>query len=267
MRSSFTLYLAIYGVQNRSFICSNWKLNMPSKCSQDMGVLSLFPHLIDGMEALHLVLCHHQCVCAKSLQSCLTVQPYGLYSPPGSSVHGILQSRILERVAMPSSRGSSQPRDWTCILTSPALAGGFFTASHLGSPATDSTRAPVAVHLAYEAFPDWVRRLETTATSSTACFQLLELGEGSERGAQLSPVNNTALNIMYKFLCRHRFSFPLGVCLSVNARLYVSSTFSCFKAFRLLSKAAEHFTFPSTGYEGSTFSTFLSKLVIVCLFF
>ena len=37
------------------------------------------------------------------------------YSPPGSSVHGILQSRILEWVAMPSSRGSSRPRDWTCI--------------------------------------------------------------------------------------------------------------------------------------------------------
>ena len=32
------------------------------------------------------------------------------YSPPGSSVHGILQARILEWVAIPSSRGSSQPR-------------------------------------------------------------------------------------------------------------------------------------------------------------
>ena len=39
------------------------------------------------------------------------------------------------------------------------------------------------------------------------------------------------------------------------------------KTFRLLSKAAEHFTFLSTGYEGSTFSIFLSTLVIVCLFF
>ena len=34
-------------------------------------------------------------------------------SPPGSSVHGILQARVLEWVAMPSSRGSSQPRDQT----------------------------------------------------------------------------------------------------------------------------------------------------------
>ena len=47
------------------------------------------------------------------------------WSPPGSSVHVILPARIQERVAMPSSRGSSWPRD----LISPALAGGFLTTS------------------------------------------------------------------------------------------------------------------------------------------
>ena len=36
-------------------------------------------------------------------------------SPPGSSVHGILQARALEWVAMPFSRESSQPRDWTWV--------------------------------------------------------------------------------------------------------------------------------------------------------
>ena len=36
-------------------------------------------------------------------------------SPPGSSVHGISQARILEWVAISSSRGSSQPRDWIHI--------------------------------------------------------------------------------------------------------------------------------------------------------
>ena len=35
---------------------------------------------------------------------------------PGSSVHGILQVRILEWVAISYSKGSSQPRDWTCFL-------------------------------------------------------------------------------------------------------------------------------------------------------
>ena len=36
------------------------------------------------------------------------------FSPPGSSVHEISQAGTLEWVTMPSSRGSSQPRDWTC---------------------------------------------------------------------------------------------------------------------------------------------------------
>ena len=36
-------------------------------------------------------------------------------SPPGSSVHGILQARILEWVDLPSSKGSSWPRDRTCV--------------------------------------------------------------------------------------------------------------------------------------------------------
>ena len=36
-------------------------------------------------------------------------------SPPGSSIHGILSARVLEWVAIPFSRGSSQPRDQTCV--------------------------------------------------------------------------------------------------------------------------------------------------------
>ena len=44
---------------------------------------------------------------AKSLQSCPTLYDAMYCSPPGSSVHGILQARILECVAMPSSRESS----------------------------------------------------------------------------------------------------------------------------------------------------------------
>ena len=50
-------------------------------------------------------------LCAKLFQSCLTLCDPMDSSPPGSSVHGILKARILEWVAMPSSRGSSQPRN------------------------------------------------------------------------------------------------------------------------------------------------------------
>ena len=56
------------------------------------------------------------------------------YSPPGSSVHGIFQARILEWIAISSSRGSSQPRDQTCISCVSCILGGFFyLLSHQGS--------------------------------------------------------------------------------------------------------------------------------------
>ena len=55
----------------------------------------------------------HACVHAKSLQSSLTLCDPVDCSPPGCSVHGVLQARILEWAAMPSSRRSSRPRDQT----------------------------------------------------------------------------------------------------------------------------------------------------------
>ena len=58
-------------------------------------------------------------VCAKSLQSCPTLCNPMDCSPPGVSVHRISQARKLEWVAISSSQGSSQPRDWTCLLRLP----------------------------------------------------------------------------------------------------------------------------------------------------
>ena len=52
-------------------------------------------------------------------------------SAPDSSVPGNLQARILEWVAMPSSKGSSPPRDQTCVS---CLAGTFFTTEAQGNP-------------------------------------------------------------------------------------------------------------------------------------
>ena len=56
-----------------------------------------------------------ECMHARSLQSCPTLCNPMDCSPPGSSVWMILQARILEWVAMLSSRGSSWPRDWTHV--------------------------------------------------------------------------------------------------------------------------------------------------------
>ena len=74
------------------------------------------------------------CTHTKSLQSCATLCDPMDRSPPDSSVHGILQTRILEWVAMPSFRGSSQSGDQThiclCLLhCRPTL----YPLSHLGS--------------------------------------------------------------------------------------------------------------------------------------
>ena len=55
----------------------------------------------------------------KVAQSCLT-----LCDPMDYTVHGILQARLLEWVAIPFSRRSSQPRDWTQVSY---IRGGFFT--------------------------------------------------------------------------------------------------------------------------------------------
>ena len=57
-------------------------------------------------------------------QLCSPLCSFMDYSPPDSSVHGLLQARILERVAIPFSRGSSQPRDGIRV---------FCTAGRMGS--------------------------------------------------------------------------------------------------------------------------------------
>ena len=71
------------------------------------------------------------CCSAQLLQLCPTLWDPMDCSPPGSSVHGISQARILEWVAISSSRGSSQPRDGTWVS---CVAGGFFTTEPPRSP-------------------------------------------------------------------------------------------------------------------------------------
>ena len=68
-------------------------------------------------------------VCAKLLQLCLTLSDPMDCSLAGSSVHGILQARTLEWVALLSSRGSSRPGMEPASLASPAPAVGLFTTS------------------------------------------------------------------------------------------------------------------------------------------
>ena len=91
------------------------------------------------------------CVCAKSLQLYQTLCDPMDRSPPGSSVRGILQARILEWVAMPSSRGSSRPGDWTCVSCVGRVV--LYHQCHLGSPHFTCTSAQSTV-LSFEVSKD-----------------------------------------------------------------------------------------------------------------
>ena len=52
------------------------------------------------------------------------------HSPPGSSVHGVFRARLLQWVSMPSSQGSSRPKDCTCVSASSALQADSSLLSH-----------------------------------------------------------------------------------------------------------------------------------------
>ena len=100
---------------------NHWTIREFSSC--DFLPVPSFPSLINKLDSL---LCIHftsvwQFCAVLSLQSCLTLRDPMDCSPPGSSVHGILQARILEWVAMSSSKRSSPPRNRThvsCITNS-----------------------------------------------------------------------------------------------------------------------------------------------------
>ena len=107
----------------------------PQHAGADLSCLSVDSRCL----CVHWMCSWVVCVCM-CVQSCLTVCNLMGYSPPGSSVHGMFQARILEWVAIPSSRGPSRTRIKPLSLVSPALTGGFFTtgttweATHLEQP-------------------------------------------------------------------------------------------------------------------------------------
>ena len=100
----------------------NWALTVcQALCIYFANSVSLISHKNPLMYTLLFSPLHRlrkprlACVHAKLLQSYLTLCNPMDCTLPGSSFYGILQARILEGVAMPSSRGSFWPRDHTCV--------------------------------------------------------------------------------------------------------------------------------------------------------
>ena len=88
-------------------------------------------------KVIYPILNYYSCACmhAKSFQLCLTLCNPLDHSPLGSSAHGILYARILEWVAMPSSRGSSWPREGTQVTCFSCIdRRALYHYCHLGSP-------------------------------------------------------------------------------------------------------------------------------------
>ena len=94
-----------------------------SEVCQSVSVL-LICSFVSFFQILHMW-------CVLAVQSCLTLWDPKDCSPPGSSILGIFQARILEWVAILFSRGSSWPRNRTQIS---CITGTFFTIWRLGKP-------------------------------------------------------------------------------------------------------------------------------------
>ena len=91
------------------------------------------PHLtpLSHHRALSWVSVLYRSAWVKDAQSCPTLCDTMDCNPPGFTVHGIFQARILEWFAIPFSKGSSQPRDQTKVS---GIAGRFFTVWAPGKP-------------------------------------------------------------------------------------------------------------------------------------
>ena len=99
--------------------------------------LYLFPHpSIHSFSTFLLYMLFQFKVNMKVAQSCLT-----LCDPMDYTVHDILQARILEWIAYPFSRGSSQPRDWTQVFSSLKIT----TKAHIQSSHENINKIPETI--------------------------------------------------------------------------------------------------------------------------
>ena len=106
--------------------------NLIGSCAQRFWPWSipfLFQNPLLSLEACSL---HSLCACALLIPSCPILCGAIDCSLLASSVHGILQARILEWVAMPSSSRSPWSKDWIHISRGSFISGGFFTVEPLG---------------------------------------------------------------------------------------------------------------------------------------
>ena len=123
-------------------------------------------------------------------------------SPPGFSVHGIFQARILEWVDISSFRGSSPPRDWTCIS---CIASRFFTACAIGK-----------VHL-----------INFSSVQSLRCVWLFAIPWTAAHQASLSITNSQSLLKLMSIM----LVMPSNHLIPCHPLLFLPSIFPSIRVF------------------------------------
>ena len=131
-------------------------------CSTSLFLLSVFYCAWPVHSTLFYVLCLFA-------QLCPTLCDPRDCSPPGSSVHGILQATTLEWAAMPSSRGSSRPRDRTQVSH---VAGRFLTSWATREAKLYSSNVHIEKKSMYEVW------YYSQSRSSTGGLEHIPCGEG-----------------------------------------------------------------------------------------
>ena len=129
------LLLAGRGVCVRAPRITGWRcpFHLPGEANPLAATTAVFTYVFEKLTVLPWALQHSSRVKVLVIQSCPTLCDPMDRSPPGSSVHGIPQARVLEWVAIPFSRGSSQPRDW--ILVSCTAGNSLLFEPPMSSPA------------------------------------------------------------------------------------------------------------------------------------
>ena len=115
-------------------------------------------------------------------QSCPTLCNPTDCGPPGSSVHGIFQARILEWVAICSSRGSSPPRDWTHFCCVSCIAEDCLLLSHWWSPiCSNRCWCHHSLSEKCKSRPQWGAILHQSEWLRSKSLQAINAGEGVEK--------------------------------------------------------------------------------------
>ena len=148
-------------------------------------------------------------------------------------VHGILQARILEWVAMPSSRGSSPPRDEPASLVSPALAGGFFTMSTTKEAHLNFSNWKNSILSFYKFISSWFVDSKSTAnmSRSTGLF-----------GTRPYQCVNISRNLQYFSLLRWHV-YPSRIVCEIVISVWDIKLRSCFHITKIQLRFLLDFSF------------------------